>query len=109
MEKQKNNLSKVVFGITFFATMLMMPACKERKEPAQDNTISQTKVKAPEIDTHRAVINNNSESYKQNTTGFNLNEKDATEAQVKREPRVSNWLWNLISGPSQFLCFVTNI
>ena len=77
MKKQTNNSRRTVIAITFLATLLTMTACKEKKEPTAATPVSQTSVKAPEVDIHTAVITDNMEALKQHiAAGSNLNEKD---------------------------------
>jgi ankyrin repeat protein len=77
MKMQNTNSRKVVIKITFLATLLIMAACNERKEPTQNTTVSQTKVKPPKIDIHTVVMTDNMEAFKQHiAAGSNLNEKD---------------------------------
>ena len=77
MKKQTNNSHRAIIAITFLATVLTMAACKERKEPTQNTTVSETKVKPPAIDIHTAVMTGNMEALKQHiAAGSNLNEKD---------------------------------
>ena len=77
MKKQTNNSLRTAIAITFLATLLTIDACKEGKEPTPDTSISQTKVKAPKVDIHTAIMTDNMEALKQHiAAGSNLNEKD---------------------------------
>ncbi|MEJ0104527.1 MAG: ankyrin repeat domain-containing protein [Bacteroidota bacterium] len=77
MKKQINNSLRTVIAIIFLAILLTMAACKEGKESTPDSPVSQTKVKAPKIDIHTAVMTGNMEALKQHiAAGSNLNEKD---------------------------------
>ena len=46
MKKQTNNSHRTFIAITFLATLLIMAACKESKEPTQNTAVSQTKGEA---------------------------------------------------------------
>jgi len=77
MKKQTNNSHRAAIAITFLATLLILTSCNEKKEANQNTTVSQMKVKPPEIDIHTAVISGNMEALKQHiAAGSNLNEKD---------------------------------
>jgi ankyrin repeat protein len=77
MKTQQNNFRTFILTITFLATVLMLGACTEKKVSAQQNTAAASKVKAPEIDIHTAVISGNIEALKQHiAAGTNINEKD---------------------------------
>jgi len=77
MKKQTNNSLRTFIAITFLATLLIMVACKERKDTTQNAAVSETKVKPPAIDIHTAVFTDNMEALKQHiAAGSNLNEKD---------------------------------
>jgi len=77
MKKQTNNSLRAFIAITFLANLFTMTACKEGKKPIPEATHTQTKVKAPQIDIHTAVMTDNMEALKQHiAAGSNLNEKD---------------------------------
>ena len=77
MKTQQNNSRTFILTIVFLATMLILGACTEKKVSAQQNTTAASKVKAPEIDIHTAVISGNIEALKQHiAAGTNINEKD---------------------------------
>jgi uncharacterized protein len=76
MKTQINNSITSLIKSTFLVALLMLGACNERKASAQKGD-SQSKVKAPSIDIHTAVITNNVEAMKQHiAAGSDLNEKD---------------------------------
>ncbi len=76
MKTQINNSITSLIKAIFLIALLMLGACNERKASAQKGT-SQSKVKAPSIDIHTAVITNNVEAMKQHiAAGSDLNEKD---------------------------------
>jgi uncharacterized protein len=76
MKTQINNSITSLIKSTFLIALLMLGACNERKASAQKGD-SQSKVKAPSIDIHTAVITNNVEAMKQHiAAGSDLNEKD---------------------------------
>jgi uncharacterized protein len=77
MKMQIKNSQRAFIAITFLATLLTITACNERKEPTQNTTADQTRVKPPKIDIHTAVLTNNMEALKQHiAAGSNLNVKD---------------------------------
>jgi ankyrin repeat protein len=77
MKKQTKNSLRTTVAITFLATVLTTTACNQGKEPAPAATIFQTKVKAPQVNIHMAVMTNNMAALKQHiAAGSNLNEKD---------------------------------
>ncbi len=62
--------------ITFFASLLVVVACDGQKKNST-SAVTQTDVKAPEIDIHTAVVTGNLEALKQHiAAGSNINEKD---------------------------------
>jgi uncharacterized protein len=76
MKTQINNSITSLIKATFLIALLVLGACNERKASAQKGD-SQSKVKAPSIDIHTAVITNNIEALKQHiAAGSDLNEKD---------------------------------
>jgi uncharacterized protein len=77
MKKQTNNSLRTTIALTFLATLLTMAACKEGKDSAPDNPVSQINVKAPPIDIHTAIMTGNIEALKQHIAArSNLNKKD---------------------------------
>jgi ankyrin repeat protein len=77
MKTQQNNSRTFILTITFLATVLILGACTEKKVSAQQNTAVASKVKAPKIDIHTAVVSGNIEALKQHiAAGTNINEKD---------------------------------
>ena len=77
MKKQTNNSLRTTIAFIFLTTLLTMQACKEGKGPSPDNSVSQTKVKPPQVDIHTAVMTDNMEALKQHiAAGSDLNEKD---------------------------------
>jgi hypothetical protein len=69
-----------VTAITLLATMFIMAFCKGKKEAShKDNpaSVSSTRVMAPEMDIHTAVLTGNREALRQHiAAGSNLNERD---------------------------------
>ena len=57
MTRKIKNSYKLVIIITFFATLLIMAACKEKKESIPNTSLCQAGAKPPKIDTHGAIIN----------------------------------------------------
>jgi uncharacterized protein len=77
MKMQIKNSHRAFIAITFLAMLLTMTACNEKKEPTGSTTVSQTRVKPPQMDIHTAVMTDNMEVFKQHiAAGSNLNEKD---------------------------------
>jgi uncharacterized protein len=77
MKKQTKNSLRTVIAITFPVMLLTITACNEKKEHTQPATVAQTRVKAPEINIHTAVMTDNLEALKQHiAAGSYLNEKD---------------------------------
>jgi hypothetical protein len=73
----KNKSIITITKITVVAMMLMLGSCKDRSATAQESSTSQSKVKAPSVDIHTAVLTNNMDVLKQHiAAGSNLNEKD---------------------------------
>lgn len=61
----------------FLIAIVFFGSCSEHKASAQKSTSAQTKVKAPSIDIHTAVVSGNIEAIKQHIeAGTNINEKD---------------------------------
>lgn len=74
--KTKNYFTLSTFKIICFAMLLLFGACKDKSATAQQSTLS-SKVKAPTIDIHTAVVTGNVEALKQHVAaGTNINEKD---------------------------------
>lgn len=61
----------------FLIAIVFLGSCNDRKASAQKSTSDQTKVKAPSIDIHTAVVSGDVETIKQHiAAGTNINEKD---------------------------------
>jgi ankyrin repeat protein len=80
MKTRKINSLKVVICITFLPILFIIASCNGRKDSLQEDSaspVSQTEVKAPQIDIHTAVITGNLEALQQHiAAGTDLNEKD---------------------------------
>ncbi len=77
MKKQMKHSLRVAIALTFLACILTVTSCKDGKEPGAVATLVQTKVKAPKMDIHTAVLTNNMEALKQHiAAGSDLNVKD---------------------------------
>jgi len=79
MKSKANRLKQLqmtkLIHITFLTMVIMLTSCKENKVSAQDKT--NTKVEAPKIDIHTAVLTDNRDVIKQHIkAGSNINEKD---------------------------------
>lgn len=76
MKKHKNNSLTAIIKIYFVAMLATLAACKGKSTTTQQAS-SSTKVEAPAIDIHTAVVSGNIEALKQHlAAGTNINEKD---------------------------------
>ncbi len=73
--KTRNDFTLSTIKIACFAILLLLGACREKSAAQQSS--SDSKVKAPSIDIHTAVVTGNIEVLKQHVAaGTNINEKD---------------------------------
>jgi len=76
MKKHKNNSLTAIIKIYFVAMLATLATCKDKSTTTQQAS-SSTKVEAPAIDIHTAVVSGNIEALKQHlAAGTNINEKD---------------------------------
>jgi uncharacterized protein len=78
MKTQITNSLSPIFKALFVVAILFLGACNDRKVAAQKSSMSaQSKVKAPSIDIHTAVVSGSIEAIKQHiAAGTDINEKD---------------------------------
>jgi len=76
MKKHKNNSLTAIVKIYFVAMLATLATCKDKSTTTQQAS-SSTKIEAPAIDIHTAVVSGNIEALKQHlAAGTNINEKD---------------------------------
>ncbi len=77
MQKQSFNSLKAFTQISFLAIVLLSIACTSKESSAQQTAGSGSKVSAPGVDIHTAVVTENIDALKQHIkAGTNINEKD---------------------------------
>lgn len=77
MKTRTTNLVSPIFKSLCIVAILSLGACSDQKASAQKSTSAQSKVKAPSVDIHTAVVGGNIEAIKQHiAAGTNINEKD---------------------------------
>jgi len=77
MKKQTNRSLRASIAITLLVTLFTITSCKQGKEPGAVASLYQTKVQAPKVDIHTAIMTDNMEALRQHiAAGSNLNEKD---------------------------------
>jgi hypothetical protein len=76
--KTKHVISlRPVSGMLFLAVLMIISSCNSKGQSPKDSPGSQTKVSAPQVDLHTAVLTDNMDAVKQHiAAGSNLNEKD---------------------------------
>jgi len=77
MKTQHFNFLPAFTGVLLLTTCVLITSCTTRDGSAQKEETATSKVKAPEVDIHTAVITENLEALKQHiAAGTNINEKD---------------------------------
>lgn len=77
MKTQINQSLKTITAIVFFAAFFTMVSCGDKKSSTQESATAETKVSAPKIDIHTAVVTDDMETLKQHiAAGSDINKKD---------------------------------